>query len=114
MGTRVRRSDRQAKAHTSMGMVLGNEAEAQMSRHLTVLRVLCRWAQPPRPAPQIVGIDDWAWRRRRYFGTIICDLERRRVIKLLPGRSSEAVAHQRATASAPRWSAVTGRARVPT
>jgi transposase len=40
----------------------------------------------------VIGIDDWAWRRGRRFGTILCDLERGRVIDLLPDRSAGAVA----------------------
>ncbi len=39
----------------------------------------------------MIGIDDWAWRRGRSYGTIVWDLERRRVIDLLPGRSSAPV-----------------------
>ena len=42
--------------------------------------------------PRVVGIDDRAWRRGRRYGTIVCDLERERVIDLLPDRSAEAVA----------------------
>ncbi len=34
----------------------------------------------------MIGIDDWAWRRGQRYGTLICDLERRRVIDLLPDR----------------------------
>jgi hypothetical protein len=34
------------------------------------------------------GIDDWAWRRNQRYGTIICDLERRKTIDLLPDRES--------------------------
>ncbi|BCM87577.1 hypothetical protein mvi_60380 (plasmid) [Methylobacterium indicum] len=39
----------------------------------------------------MVGIDDWTWRRGRSYGTIVCDLERRHVIDLLPGRSAAPV-----------------------
>jgi transposase len=34
----------------------------------------------------VIGIDDWAWRRNQRYGTIICDLERRKTIALLPDR----------------------------
>src|SRR5579872_7561357 len=33
-----------------------------------------------------IGTDDWAWRRNQRYGTLICDLERRRTIALLPDR----------------------------
>ena len=36
--------------------------------------------------PTVVGIDDWAWRRNQRYGTLICDLERRKTIALLPDR----------------------------
>ena len=38
------------------------------------------------PHPTVIGIDDWAWKRNQRYGTIICDLERRRPIRLLPDR----------------------------
>ncbi len=34
----------------------------------------------------VVGIDDWGMRRNHRYGTIVCDLERRRVVTLLPDR----------------------------
>jgi transposase len=37
-------------------------------------------------ALNVIGIDDWAWRRDHRCGTIICDLERRRPVTLLPDR----------------------------
>ena len=42
-------------------------------------------------SPRVFGIDDWAWRRGRRYGTIVCDLERGRVLDLLPGRACEPV-----------------------
>jgi len=37
------------------------------------------------------GIDDWAWRKGQRYGTILCDLERRKVIDLLPDRIADSV-----------------------
>jgi transposase len=46
---------------------------------------------PGAEAPRVIGIDDWAWRRGQRYGTLICDLERRRVIDLLPDREPATV-----------------------
>jgi hypothetical protein len=44
-------------------------------------------------ALRIVGIDDWAWRKgQHHFGTILVDLQRRRVVDVLPTRAADAVA----------------------
>ncbi|MER9242924.1 transposase [Mesorhizobium sp. M0633] len=47
--------------------------------------------EPPQ-APRVVGIDDWAWRKGQRYGTITCDLERNRVLDLLPDRNADKVA----------------------
>jgi hypothetical protein len=39
----------------------------------------------------VVGIDDWAFRRNHRYGTIVCDLERRRIVTLLPDRETATV-----------------------
>jgi len=40
------------------------------------------------PAPIRVGIDDWAMRKGSRSGTIVVDLDRHRVIDLLPDRTA--------------------------
>jgi hypothetical protein len=37
---------------------------------------------------RVLGVDDWAWRKQQHYGTILMDLERHRVIDLLPVRSA--------------------------
>jgi transposase len=39
----------------------------------------------------VVGIDDWAFRRNHRYGTIVCDLERRRIVTLLPDRETATI-----------------------
>ncbi len=58
----------------------------------TLLRLIRRAALPEAGHPRALGVDDWCWRRRLRYGTILVDLERRRPIDLLPDRSSESFA----------------------
>jgi transposase len=52
----------------------------------TLLRLVRRRGTPAFVPPRAIGIDDWAWKRNQRYGTLICDLERRRTISLLPDR----------------------------
>lgn len=52
----------------------------------TLLRVVRRRACSYADDLRVVGIDDWAFRRNHRYGTIVCDLERRRIVTLLPDR----------------------------
>ncbi len=76
-----------------LGLALGGRPAASFARRLmvpvsndTLLRVVRRRGSPRFVPPTVIGIDDWAWRRNQRYGTIICDLERRKTIALLPDR----------------------------
>ena len=76
-----------------LGLALGGRPAASSAQRLrlpvsnhTLLRVVRRRASPAFAPPQVVGIDDSAWKRNHRHGTLICDLERRRTIALLPDR----------------------------
>jgi transposase len=81
-----------------MGFALGGEAGAHLGKHLcipgssdTILRLVKQTQLPAASSPRVVGIDDWSWKRRLRYGTVICDLESNKPIDVLPDRSVETV-----------------------
>ena len=81
-----------------LGLALGGRPAASFARRLmlpvsndTILRVVRRRARPRTDALAVVGVDDWAFRRNHRYGTIVCDLERRQIVTLLPDREIETV-----------------------
>ena len=96
---RSRRSSRLECIVHHLGLALGGRPAASFARRLmlpvsndTLLRVVRRRASLPTEALRVVGIDDWAWRRNHRYGSIVCDLERRRIVALLPDREIATVA----------------------
>jgi transposase len=80
-------------------MALGGEAGARLVARLglrtspdTLLRLVQTPPAPAVSAPQVLGVDEWAWRRGQRYGTILVNLEDHRVLDLLPERSVESVA----------------------
>ncbi len=57
----------------------------------TFLRSLCPPDEGHVSAARVIGIDDGAWHKGQRYGTLICDLERSRVIDLLPDREPATV-----------------------
>jgi len=53
----------------------------------TLLRVVRRRSANNSDELSVIGIDDFAFRRGQTYGTIVCDLERRRPVTLLPDRA---------------------------
>lgn len=95
----ARTTTRLATTQADTGLVLGGAAGARhLSRHgvpgsrNTLLRRVRNLCLPEGPAPEIIGIDDWAWRKGNRYGTIIVDLQRGCPIDVLEDRAAETVA----------------------
>lgn len=58
----------------------------------TLLRLVRAAPLPPANPVVALGIDDWSQRKGHVFGTILVDLEARRIIDLLPDRTADSVA----------------------
>ena len=89
----ARRTERLDHIVHHLALALGGRPAAAFARRLmipvskdTLLRVVRRRGTPSFAPPTTIGIDDWAWRRNHRYGTLICDLDRRKTIALLPGR----------------------------
>jgi transposase len=94
----ARRTTRLQGLVRHLGLALGGRPAQSLAGRLllpvskdTFLRSVRNSAEPGGDDPRVVGIDDWAWRRGQRYGTLICDLERRSVIDLLPDREPATV-----------------------
>jgi transposase len=92
-GRSARRTSRLELIVRYLGIALGGRPAAALARRLmlpvsrdTLLRVVRGQVVQDRRPIHIIGIDDWAWKRGQRYGSIICDLERRRIVDLLPDR----------------------------
>jgi transposase len=97
----ARHTARATTALERIAAMLGGRAGARLAHALGLIdrpspafaHMLLRSDRPALPsAPRVVGIDDWAWKKGTRYGTIVVDLERHRVLELLPDREPDTVA----------------------
>jgi transposase len=96
----ARRTLRLAQRLRACGLALGGEMGARLGHRLglrtspaTLLRLVQGAPTPAATAPQVLGVDEGAWRRGQRYGTILVNLEDHQVLDLLPERSAALVAH---------------------
>lgn len=97
-----RRTARAADALEAIAAALGGRAGARLAQALgmavtpgaALAHLMARPAggDASVPAPRVVGIDDWAWKKGARYGTILVDLEQHHVLDLLPDREPATVA----------------------
>jgi transposase len=89
------RTNRQANRLGAIAKELGGRpavresenVQMPVSRH-TLLRLLRRAPVPDAPVPQVLGIDDWSISRGRTYATLLVDLQRHRIVDVLPDREA--------------------------
>ena len=93
----ARRLCRSIDVLRTIGLEVGGNKGALISRIVgspvsssTMLRLVKQMEmEEPLLTSGIVGVDDWAFKKGRNYGTIIVDLETRKVVDLLPDRETD-------------------------
>ena len=95
----ARRTSRLTDVFTLIGFALGGEAGKRLVMGMglttspdTLLGLIRAQQDRPLPTPRALGVDDFSFCKRRTYGTILIDLERRVPVELLPDREASSLA----------------------
>ncbi|MFG2640146.1 ISL3 family transposase [Streptomyces sp. NPDC048370] len=93
------RTERMRSTLAAIGLALAGRAGARLAHVVgvpisrsTLLRLVDALPDPEVPAPRVVGVDEYATRKGRHYGTVLVDVETRRPVDLLPDRESSSLA----------------------
>ncbi|AKL64270.1 ISL3 family transposase [Streptomyces sp. Mg1] len=93
------RTERLRSTLAAIGLALAGRAGSRLAdvvgapvSRSTVLRLVDALPEPEVPAPRVVGVDEYATRKGRHYGTVLVDIETRRPVDMLPDRESSSLA----------------------